>query len=131
MTRLNVKRNVQVAGIRYYSISVFNMFFLYWFGKIIYEYLGNHKLINLYVLGGVFGGLTYILLFNIIPIYYNNENIGLGMIGASAGVFAIVVGAATQMPNYTLFLLFLGPVRIKYIALIYVKIGRASCRERV
>ena len=42
------------------------------------------------------------------------------MLGASAGVFAIVVGAATLMPNYTIYLLLLGPVKIKYIAIFYV-----------
>ncbi|MFC2125802.1 rhomboid family intramembrane serine protease [Bacteroidota bacterium] len=98
---------------------LFNMLFLYWFGKIIYEYLGNHKLINIYVLGGIFGGLVYILFYNLIPFYHDRVDLSI-LIGASAGVFAVVVGAATQMPNYTLFLLFLGPVRIKYIALFYV-----------
>ena len=39
---------------------------------------------------------------------------------ASAGVMAIVVGAATFMPNYTFYLLLFGPVRIKYIAIFYV-----------
>ena len=38
------------------------------------------------------------------------------MVGASAAVYAVVVGAATLLPDYTFFLLLLGPVRIKYIA---------------
>ena len=42
------------------------------------------------------------------------------MLGASAGVFSIVAGSATLLPNYTFYLLFLGPVRIKYIALFYI-----------
>lgn len=103
---------------RFFHI-LFNMLFLYWFGKIIYEYLGNHKLINLYILGGIFGGLVYILFYNLIPFYSNQVEISI-LIGASAGVFAVVVGAAAQMPDYTLFLMFIGPVRIKYIALFYV-----------
>ncbi len=44
----------------------------------------------------------------------------LWMLGASAGVFSIVAGSATLLPNYTFYLLFLGPVRIKYIALFYI-----------
>ena len=42
------------------------------------------------------------------------------MVGASAAVFAIMVAAATLLPDYTFFLLFLGPVKIKYIALFYI-----------
>ena len=77
---------------------LWNMLFLYWFGKIIHDNIGNNAIISLYVLGGI---------------------IGL-MLGASAGVFSVVVGSATLLPNYTFYLLFLGPVRIKYIALFYV-----------
>jgi len=44
-------------------------------------------------------------------------------VGASAAVFAVVVAAATLLPDYTFFLLFLGPVRIKYIAAFYVIIS--------
>jgi hypothetical protein len=45
------------------------------------------------------------------------------MVGASAAVYAIVVAAATLLPDYTFFLLFLGPVRIKYIAAVYIFIS--------
>ena len=98
---------------------LFNMLFFYWFGKIIYEFLGNNKLINLYVLGGLLGGLLFILIYNLIPFYHDRVHMSI-LMGASAGVFAVVVGAATFMPNYTFFLLFLGPIKIKYIAIFYV-----------
>ena len=98
---------------------LFNMLFFYWFGRIIYEFLGNNKLINLYVMGGLIGGLFYILIYNLIPFYQTRVQSSI-LLGASAGVFAVVVGAATFMPNYTFFLLFLGPIKIKYIAIFYV-----------
>lgn len=103
---------------RFFHI-LFNMLFFYWFGKIIYEFLGNNKLINLYVLGGLIGGFLFILIYNLVPFYSERVQISI-LIGASAGVFAVVVGSATYMPNYTFFLLFLGPVKIKYIAIFYV-----------
>ncbi len=96
---------------------LFNMLFLYWFGKLIIEYLGNDKLIALHVLGFLAGAVTFLLTHNLIP-YYMEQNAIL--FGASAGVNAIVVGAATLLPDYTIFLLFFGPVRLKYIAFIYV-----------
>ncbi len=98
---------------------LWNMLFLYWFGKIIHENIGNNAVISLYIIGGIIGGLSYMALFNIIPYYDNRVSESL-MLGASAGVFSVVVGSATLLPNYTFYLLFLGPVRIKYIALFYV-----------
>jgi len=98
---------------------LWNMLFLYWFGKIIHNNIGNNAVISLYIIGGIIGGLSYMALFNIIPFYDNRISESL-MLGASAGVFSVVVGSATLLPNYTFYLLFLGPVRIKYIALFYV-----------
>jgi len=101
---------------------LFNMLFLYWFGRIIQDLLGNQKLINLYILGGIFGGLFYILIYNLVPYYHDRVNQSI-LLGASAGVMAVVVGAATYSPNYSLFLLFFGPVRIMYIAIFYVMLS--------
>ncbi len=98
---------------------LFNMLFLYWFGKLIKEYLGGQRVLSIYFLGVIAGGILYIILYNVLPLFQDAVD-GSRLAGASAGVFAVVVGAATFMPNYTLFLLFIGPVRIKYIALFYV-----------
>jgi membrane associated rhomboid family serine protease len=103
----------------------FNMLWLYWFGKLIMEYLGSKKLTTIYVLGGIVGGLTYILFYNLIPVFADQVLYGR-MLGASAGVYAVVVAAATLMPNYTFFLILIGPVKIKYIALFYVILSFAQ-----
>ena len=109
---------------RFFHI-LFNMLFLYWFGKIIKEFLGGSKVVNLYVLGGLAGGIFYILIYNTIPFFAERIDSSM-MLGASAGVFAVVVGAATFMPNYTILLMFIGPVRIKYIAIFYVILAFAQ-----
>jgi len=98
---------------------LFNMLFLYWFGRIIQEFLNSKRVISLYVLGGLAGGVLYMLIYNFIPFFTDRVEMS-SMLGASAGVFAIVVGAAVFMPNYTFFLMFIGPVKIKYIAIFYV-----------
>ncbi|MEQ9466101.1 MAG: rhomboid family intramembrane serine protease [Ekhidna sp.] len=98
---------------------LFNMLFLFWFGRIIQEFLNSKRVIALYVLGGLAGGLLYIFIYNFLPFYADRVTESM-MLGASAGVYAIVVGAAVFMPNYTFFLLFIGPVKIKYIAIFYV-----------
>ncbi|MCP4457485.1 MAG: rhomboid family intramembrane serine protease [Cytophagales bacterium] len=96
-----------------------NMLAFYWFGKIIQEFLGSNKVISLFVIGGLFGALFYLLAYNMFPAFSEAAQIG-NLVGASAGVFAVVVGSAVFMPNYTLYLLLVGPVKIKYIALVYV-----------
>ena len=96
-----------------------NMLVLYWFGKLFIEYLGNDKLIAVYILGAIAGAVLYLIMFNTIPFYINKSGFP-GMLGASAAVFAVMVAVSTLLPDYTFFLLFLGPVRIKYIALFYI-----------
>jgi len=98
---------------------LFNMLALYWFGKLIIEYLGNDKLIAIYLLGAMAGSTIYLLMFNTVPFFMGRTDFP-GMVGASAAVFAVLVAAATLLPNYTFFLMFLGPVKIKYIAFFYI-----------
>ena len=100
---------------------LFNMLGLYWFGNLIVEYLGNRRLVNLYILGGLFSGLFFLLLFNFVPFFKETNTSGL--IGASGAVYAVVIGAATLLPDYSFFLIFFGPVKIKYIAWIFVFIS--------
>ncbi len=97
----------------------FNLLFLYWFGQLIQEYLGSVRLLVLYVLGGLAGGAAYVLAYNTIPVFEASVE-GSQMIGASGAVYGVVVGAATLLPNYTFNLLFIGTVRIVYIAAAYV-----------
>ncbi|MEX0884790.1 MAG: rhomboid family intramembrane serine protease [Cyclobacteriaceae bacterium] len=104
---------------------IFNMLFFYWFGLLVHEFLGSRKLVNLYILGGISGGLLYMLLYNIAP-YFSGRVDGALMLGASAGVYAIVVAAATLRPDTEFRLLLLGPVKIKYIAIFYVLIAFAN-----
>jgi membrane associated rhomboid family serine protease len=98
---------------------LFNMLFLYWFGILIMEYQGSKKFVNIFVLGGIAGGLTYMLMYNLIPYYRGVVDASI-LVGASAGVSAIVVAAATLIPNHSFFLMFIGPVKIKYIAIFWV-----------
>jgi membrane associated rhomboid family serine protease len=99
---------------------LFNMLALYWFGKLIIEYLGNDKFIALYVLGFLAGATFYLLVHNTIPFYMERQGLAYG---ASAAVNAIVIGAATLLPDYTIFLIFFGPVRLKWIAFIWVVVA--------
>ena len=97
---------------------VFNMLFLYWFGQILQDFLGQPKTIQIYFMGGLAGAVAYIITLNTIPFFMKQGPMFL--MGASAGVYAIVTAAATMRPNYTVHLLLIGPVAIKYISAFYV-----------
>jgi len=92
---------------------LFNMLNLYWFGSLIREYLGDRKLVSIYILGALAGALFYALAYNFLPVFQGSNTI---LYGASASVMAVVVGAATLLPDFTFSLILIGPVRIKYIA---------------
>ena len=101
---------------------LFNMLFLYWFGQLIMTYLGSKKLVNLYVLGGLVGGILFMLMYNFLP-YYKTDIDQTVLLGASAGVFGVVTGAATLLPDYQVRMFLIGSIKIKYIALVYILIS--------
>jgi membrane associated rhomboid family serine protease len=96
---------------------LFNMLWLFWFGKIFMEYLSSRQLLFTYLAGGLAGGLLYILAFNIFPVFHNTIQ-GSVALGASASVMAIVTTISFFVPNYTIQLIFLGRIRILYLAII-------------
>jgi len=96
---------------------LFNMLWLYWFGEIFVLYLGDSKVLPLYITGGLAGALTYILAYNLLPVFRPAVEVSY-MLGASASIYAIVFAAATINPDHELGLMFIGPVKIKYIALV-------------
>jgi membrane associated rhomboid family serine protease len=95
---------------------LFNMLWLYWFGKIFLEYLDERKLVAVYLLGGIVGALVYILSFNIFPAFTGVLAYSVA-IGASASVMAIVIAIAAYVPDYTVQLFLFGRIKIKYMAL--------------
>jgi membrane associated rhomboid family serine protease len=104
---------------------LFNMLWLFWMGQIFEEYLGNKRLVNLYLFGGLAGAALYILAFNVFPLFANSLPFSY-VVGASASVMAIVVATATLLPNYTIYMMLLGPVKLKWIAVFYVVIDFLS-----
>jgi membrane associated rhomboid family serine protease len=96
---------------------LFNLLWLYWFGRIFLEYLDGKKLVGVYILGGLSGAFLYILVYNIFPVFFSQLKLSYAL-GASAAVMAIVISIAAYVPGYSVYLLFFGRVKIIYIAII-------------
>ena len=104
---------------------LFNMVVLYFGGQIFLQFLDEKKLIGTYILGGIAGGLLYVAAFNLFPVFSNIVS-GAVALGASASVMAVLIAVASYVPNYTVRLLFIGNVKLKYIALFYVMLDVIS-----
>jgi membrane associated rhomboid family serine protease len=100
---------------------IFNLLWLYWFGLIFEEYLGKKRTVGLYLLGGFAGAFIFILSYNTLPFFtHNNAALYSSMVGASASVMAIMVATATLLPDYTISLILIGPVKLKWLILVFI-----------
>jgi membrane associated rhomboid family serine protease len=73
-----------------------NMLLLYFAGRIFLNLFGNRRFINVYFLGVIFGGLVFLLSYNIFPALMVSNS---ALIGASAGVTAILIFVCTYLPT--------------------------------
>ncbi len=98
---------------------LFNMLWLYWLSRIFLDFLNKRQFIFTYLAGGFAGGLLFIIVYNLFPAFSHTVQFSPPLIGASASVMAIVAAVATLVPDYTIHLILIGPVRLKYIAIVY------------
>ena len=93
-----------------------NMYLLYWFGNYILNLFTAKRFLTIYLLGGICGGLLYVLSYNLFPVF---NNINSNLMGASAAVLAIVIFIATYTPN-TIVRIFMFKVKLWQIGLAMV-----------
>jgi len=92
---------------------LFNLLFLYYFGNLFLDFFNPKQFLAYYLLGIISGGLIYMLAYNYLPALRTQETL---LVGASAGVTAIVIGISTHIPQYSLHFRFIGRVKLLYIA---------------
>ena len=93
-----------------------NMIVLYFSGRLFLEYVGDRRLLTVYLYGGLAGGLLFFIIYNISPAF----STGIPLVGASAGVVAILVAVATYVPNLPVRLFFVLEVKLWIIAAVAV-----------
>lgn len=101
---------------------LWNMVALYFFGRIFLDLYSVRHFVGTYILGGLFGGLAFILSYNLFP-YFEPYVGGSFLVGASASVLAIVVASAVRNPGYRINLLFFGSVKLSSFAIVTVAIS--------
>lgn len=88
-----------------------NMLILYFTGRIFLNLFGPRTFINVYFLGVILGGLLFLLSFNVFPAFMGSRT---ALIGASAGVTAVLIFICTYMPNQEVRLFFFN-IKLWYI----------------
>ena len=96
---------------------LFNMLFLYWFGRIVGDLIGNHRILPIYLLSGLFGNVVFFITANFLPIGASSNGFALG---ASGAVMGVVMASAMVAPNYLMRLILIGEVKLKYIVAVLV-----------
>ncbi len=91
---------------------LWNMLFLYWFGRIVGDLIGDHKILPMYLMGGLVGGLAFVL--SALIIGYGGGSTVYAL-GASGAVMGLVMAAGVLAPDYEMRLILIGNVKLKYI----------------
>lgn len=92
-----------------------NLIGLYIFGSIVSDLIGDRRVLPLYLMGGLAGGVFFIISAQLGVL----DTSGYAL-GASGAVMAMGGAALILAPDYRVPLLFLGAVKVKYIVLVLV-----------
>lgn len=95
---------------------LFNMLWLYWFGGLFLTFFSERQLGGLYILGGIAGAILFMLAYNIFP-FFGEVASSSYLMGASASVMAIVFAVSFYKKDLEIGLLFIGRVKLIYLAL--------------
>lgn len=98
---------------------LFNLLILYYIGNLFLDFFSKRDFLIYYFFGIIVGGIIYLLSYNFLPTLKGSSTT---LVGASAGITAILVGLAAKIPNYAIHLRFIGPIKLWYIALAMVLI---------
>ena len=96
---------------------LFNMLWLYWFGRMFLNYFDARKLFGVYLLGGIFGALLFMVAYNLFPYYADTASCSY-LLGASASVMAVVFGVSFYARDAEVMLFLFGRIKIFYLALL-------------
>lgn len=73
-----------------------NMIVLFWFGPFVLTLFNAKRFLTIYLLGAFFGGLLYVIAYNLFPVFTGHAGY---LLGASAAVRAIMIFIAAYTPH--------------------------------
>jgi membrane associated rhomboid family serine protease len=104
---------------------VFNMLMLYFFGPLVEAYLGRRRFLAFYLICGCAGPVAYMVLWawsnaTTMALIVNSY---IPLVGASAGLFGILIAAAVIAPKTTVLIYGILPIQLKALAWIMLLVA--------
>ncbi len=96
------------------------------FGYILQDLTGNSKLLPIYIYGGVFGAVFFLLTNNIFPVLAMRVDYTLPLMGAGSSVMAVAVATTTLAPDYRIFPMINGGIPLWVLTVVFVAIDYAT-----
>ena len=96
---------------------LFNMLVLYYIARILFNLFQKRLILNIYLLGIIFGGMAYLLVYNLFDDSYL-KSVGV-LVGASAGVRALLIFLCVYLPDNEVRILSFN-IKLLYIALVMI-----------
>lgn len=93
-----------------------NMYLLFFASRLFLNLFTPKTFFNLYFLGVIVGGLTFMLSYALFPAFQNSNPI---MIGASAGVMAVFIFMSTYSPDLEVRLILFN-LKLRYLGIAFV-----------
>ena len=96
---------------------LFNLLILYFISRMLLNLFRPKMALNIYLMGIMVGGLAFLFVYNVLP---NNVLVSTsGVLGASAGISALLIFIGAYMPE-TEVRIFMFNIKLKYIAIALV-----------
>jgi len=95
---------------------LWNMILLYFVSRMYLNLFSEQQFLKNYLLGVLVGGLVFLIGYNLFPVF---NGMYPPLVGASAGVMAILIFVATYTPDQEVRLLFIN-VKLQYIGIALV-----------
>lgn len=93
-----------------------NMLMLYFTGRIFLNLFDGQRFLNVYFLGVIVGGIVFLLSYNVFPTLLDANT---ALIGASAGVTAVLIFICAYIPNQEVRIIFFN-VKLWYVGVFFV-----------
>ena len=113
---------------------LFNCIGLFFFGPLVEQWWGSRRYLAFYLICGVTAGVLYATIAGLLPgVIFSEQAVAQGaqnvipLVGASGGLFGILIGAALLFPNLKVMLLIPPvPMTMRTMALVFLGIAMFS-----
>lgn len=105
---------------------IVTLLWLWGFGFILQDMMGNSKLIPIYLYAGFAGGVVFLAATNLIPAFRVGAGENVALIGGGAAVMGVAVATTALAPNYRIFPMLNGGIPLWVLTLIFIAIDYAT-----